>query len=180
MGAGAAGDIPLCVQGCIDNPYAFAIIGTWRAGRQQFFCPPTADCFWFCVFDLTSLKQVASFTAPSTSTSVPPELQSYLGKPGYALVFLTTAVPMHHAPQGALYDALLSMGAGAQLKKLEQLAEQYGSGSVGRCSYVLACSTDTADPQGFEDFSWLGQALLTLWLRPITVQGKTTYFLIQL
>ncbi len=127
------------------------------------------------MINLTTLA-VAVSVVTTDATTVPSEVQPFLGKPGNLLVFVGMVLSFDQVPQGALFTALKAAGAGALLDKAEQINTTLGTGHFTYFSYILVASAESDDVPGFEEFTYTaGNTVLTLQLMPITINGTTTY-----
>ena len=115
--------------------------------------PPEGNYYWFVVVDLVSLtvvvNEVQKATGAGTST-VPAAVKGHQGDPRYILFFATSSLPVGNLPQGDLYAFLMEAGAGCQLERVEQIAEQTGSNVVSFLAYALAATMNPSDGGGLE------------------------------
>lgn len=127
---------------------------------------PDADYYWFVVLDLKDLSVVANAVTENAS-EVPSSIVPYAGKQGYFLVCLSDRTHAYRVPTGALAKFLFQVGAGRELRCLEQMIEQLGTGTVVRFSYCLAATTDDGDLPGMEAMSVNGMSYLNIVFMPI-------------
>lgn len=107
---------------------------------------------WYVVVSLTDLSVVAN-EASESKDQVPASILAYQGKDGFFLFFITNAARGYTVPQGQVYDFLTQVGADFQLRALEQLIDQLGTGTITFTSYILGATTDSNDLPGFEVMS---------------------------
>ena len=92
-------------------------------------------------------------------------------------------VGLNVQPQGDLFNFLDLNGAGAELRRIDQFAEQFNCGSWGTFGYALVGVLGNSNAPGFESSS-LGQGtpgpFLTIQLMPSTVEVHTFYTPVQL
>jgi hypothetical protein len=144
-------------------------------GSNKILPPKPTPGYWFVVVDLTNLAVSASVVS-TDGTTVPPDVQPYLGQANKLLIFMTMVTSFNQVPQGALFAALKSVGAGVLLDRAEQINTTLGTGHFSYFGYILVATTDTGDSPGFEEFSFSdSNAVLTIQLMPITVDGNTIY-----
>ena len=158
-------------------PLAQLVIGegSWSPSGQQ----ENSSFLWLAVIDLTDLNMVTNGVSTDGST-VPSEINQYVGNPQYFLYVISNAAWGSVMPQGDLYTLLQKCGSGPKLARLEQIYAQIGTGFLGTFSYILAASLDESDQPGFEELSMTDFTLLTMGFLPVTIDGKTTYAPIQL
>jgi hypothetical protein len=168
---GIGTNVPMTVLG--------GALPTWASvvavGDKQILPTGLGTGNWFVIVDLTTLAFTASVVS-ADATTVPSEIQPYLGTPGNLLVFTSMVASFDQVPQGALFTALKTAGAGALLDKAEQMNTTLGTGHFTYFSYILVATADADGLPGFEEFTYTaGNVALTVQLMPITVDGKTTY-----
>lgn len=120
--------------------------------------------FWWVVVDLTvsSNLQVVVNTTSTDTTSVPSEVAKYVGSESHFLFFICCEQMTFNLPTGKLASTLHDIGAKSELRRLEQVIEQIGTGSVSEWAYILAATMDTKDAGGFEVNDNFNPALLTM------------------
>ncbi|HEY2769905.1 MAG TPA: hypothetical protein VGI87_05030 [Solirubrobacteraceae bacterium] len=150
----------------------------WIGGQNHFpNQPPDTAFIWLVVVDLTDLSVAASDV--SDGTGLPNAIAGYLGNSQYFLYAISNAAWAQNMPQGALYNALQKVGAGAQLSRLEQIYGTIGTGILGNFSYILAATMTQTDEPGFEALSMDHHTVLTMGFIPITINGQTIYAPVQ-
>ncbi|MEM9304961.1 MAG: hypothetical protein AAGE01_22810, partial [Pseudomonadota bacterium] len=127
---------------------------------------PNAQFYWLVVLDLQDLSVVANATT-TVASDVPASVAAYAGKPGYFLIMLSNRTWAAFAPTGNLAAFLSQVGAGRAFRRLEQLIEQLGTGTVVKFSYCLAATTDDRDEPGMEAMDLNGMSFLTIKFTPI-------------
>ena len=133
------------------------------------------NAYWFVVVDRQTLKAVANFTTQDNS-NVPAQLGPYLGNTEYLLIVSTQNLGSAYLPQGALYNFLVSEGAGSQLARLEQVYASFNCGTWGFMAYSFIAVLGNDGGDSFEASTIQDSALLqTVELAPIDVNGKVYY-----
>ncbi|MFC5050125.1 hypothetical protein ACFPK9_05840 [Rubritalea spongiae] len=128
---------------------------------------------WFAVIDRTTLEMPLSIIH-ADNTTVPSAIQPYLDDK-YILVVASVSLSMLDTPQGELFKFLDKYGAGRGLRRMINIATQFGCGSYGFMSYTLVNTLFPPEGQGpavgFErvDTEMNVSALLTIELRDIDV-----------
>lgn len=139
------------------------------------------DTFWFVVLDLTNPSGKALCEIEwKSNTTVPQEVVALSEKDNTLLCFSFINVFANHMPAGDLYQFLIQVGAGRQLRRIEQIVEQSGSNFLDVASYQLVATLDSNDEPGFEDLNWTNNAILTCELMPVEVAGHVVYSPVQL
>ena len=173
--ADQSSNVPLSVQGTLGYPDAVVAIST---RGQPFYGlwqqPAGQNGYWFMVIDLASLKQLASVFS-ADQNNVPSQVAPFVGQIDKLLIFASITMLGDHLPQGNLFATLKAVGAGALLDRCEQLATQLGTGTINPLSYTLVTTMDEDGRPGFEEFSFYGQAVETLSLMPVEINGQTVY-----
>jgi hypothetical protein len=173
--ADATENVPLSVLGTLEYPGAAAYISTYgQPLYQQWFSGPTSQANWFIVVDLTTLKGIVEL-ATQDYQDLPSEVAEYVGQGDKLLIYTTLALSLRNVPQGNLFNALKTIGAGPLLDRAEQISVQIGTGTLDAFSYILVATMDEGGVPGFEEFSYSYAAVETLQLMPVTIDGKTTY-----
>lgn len=133
---------------------------------------------WFAVIDRRTLEMPWSIIHDD-NTTVPPGIDPYLNDQ-YILVVASVQLSMLNTPQGELFKFLDKYGAGRGLRRMINIASQFGCGSYGFMSYTLVNTLFPADGAGpavgFEqvDTDMNVSALLTIELRDIDVSEAGT------
>lgn len=164
--------VPLSVVSTLNTQYHWATIGI---GPNILSQTPQQGCYWFVVIDRRNLNVVYNQTQPSGSTV--PNIAPY-NTTDYILVVATLGVGLNNQPQGALFDFLDVNGAGRQLRHVDQMARQFGCGSLGTFGYALVSVLGNLDQPGFELSQITNPGtgpFLTVQLMPINVGGQV-YF----
>lgn len=91
--------------------------------------------YWIVVADRRSLDVV--FNEYVTTYDQAPDIGAY-DTPDYMLLVATAQLGTGVVPQGAFYDFLYDNGAGAQLKRIVQVNQTLGCGSLVTVAYTLA------------------------------------------
>ena len=120
--------------------------------------------FWWVVVDLeasANLNVVVNTTSTDTTT-VPSDVQQYVGNPQYFLFFICSNQATYNLPTGSLAETLKDIGANTELTRLEQIIEQIGTGSVSFWAYILGATMDTKDAAGFEASSNFTPVVMTM------------------
>jgi hypothetical protein len=116
-------------------------IGIGQGTDHQLLTPgaPLDNSYWFCILDAKNpYQKVNELIVPGANNSVvPPALDAYMKNPSVIVALLTQNLRCTQVPQGALYNLLVSHGAGRELQRLEQLNATRGCGSAFSVSYVL-------------------------------------------
>jgi len=116
-------------------------------GKQQYYPPSVRDnSYWFSVYDRTSLAQVYSHVQADNADTVPADLSGKFDTTQYFLVVATRSLQSAYAPAGKLYSFLVDNGASTELKKLVQVYQQVGCGSLGIVSYSMAGTLGPGTP----------------------------------
>ena len=178
-------NIPLTIQvrnyGNLDTKIVLSSYGQPFYQVEAFTYYEKSNEYCVVVLQRSDLKIVTSFTFTDNS-SVPSQLSPYLGNADYTFIFTTNALSSANLPTGALYDWLISEGAGTCLKSLEQLYAGLNCGNWGAFSYALVGVFGSSDEGGaIEGMAVQQNALLmTLEYQPVTVAGNTFYTPIEL
>jgi len=162
--------VPATLMSSMPEQFGFTV----HLGDQAIQPPswPSDPAFWFLVLKLQDLSVVANEISTSAST-VPASVAPYAGKVGYFLIFVTQEARAGMVPTGELAQFLFQVGADRELRRLEQLIEQAGTGWIIRFAYTLGATTDDGDLPGMEAMSINDRTYLTLEFRPIEdAQGE--------
>jgi len=142
---------------------------------------PKEWAYWFLVLDRVSLDVVFNEVS-SSANSLPGGLSKY-NTADYILAFASTGVGLNNHPQGDLFVFLDKNGAGRELRRIDQVATQFNCGYLGTFGYALVGVLGDQDMPGFEA-SQISQPftgpILTVQLKPMDIDGKTTYTPVQI
>jgi hypothetical protein len=129
--------------------------------------------YWAVVVSRKDLSVLVNINF-TTNSVVPSEFTGYAGNDDYILILTTLSLHSDNLPVGAFYNFLIAHGAGAELKKLEQIYAALDCGSIGSMGYSLVTVFDQT--LGIENASFHGNFLLsTLQFTPFTVNNQTLY-----
>jgi hypothetical protein len=172
-------NVPLTINSTTYNNFFYAqmAIGTNVIQQQQQTGP---GYYWFVVLNRQTLA--IEFNQIQTQPDVAPNLGS-LNDTNHILLVGTMGVGLNNPPQGALFAFLSANGAGVQLRRVEQVAEQLNCGSLGTFGYALVSVLGNMNLPGFEA-SVIGSGaigpILTAQLMPTTINGTTVYTPVEL
>ncbi|MGJ8671477.1 hypothetical protein [Rubritalea sp.] len=161
----------------VQSPALF-IIGEGASAITHNAPPSPKSGLWFAVIDRSTLALALSIVHDD-NTTVPPEILPYLDDK-YILVVASVYLSMLHTPQGELFKFLDKYGAGRGLRRMINIATQFGCGSYGGMSYcmvnTLFSSSGMGPAVGFEevDTTYGASALLTVELRDIDLENGTS------
>ncbi len=165
-----AANVPLTIQTGISSNYSSRIV----FGSNSLYPDPTkSDLYWALVIDRTNLNIVQNFTF-SDGQSAPAQLQPYLANTQYILILTTQRIFSSNLPTGAFYKMLMSIGAGPELKRLEQIFAALNCGTWGSMGYTLVTIMDTTDGIEFSEISEYAM-VSTLELTPIQIGTGVMY-----
>ena len=170
--ANTALSVVSCQWGTAGTSYAMIGIGKTILHQQA---PTNSPSFWFVVIDRTNLNVV--YNALQTSPDQVPPISQY-NDSNHILVVATLSIGLNNQPQGALFAFLDVNGAGAQLRRIEQLAVQFNCGSLGTYGYALVSVLGNSDIPGFEASQVAGPQtgpILTVQLMPIQTPSGVMY-----
>lgn len=170
--------VPLSILSSRDTSYHWAKIGIGKNILSQ--SNPPQRAFWIVVIERATLTVV--YNQLQLQSNVAPNLGSF-NTPDYILCVATMGLGLDMTPSGAFFQFLDANGAGRALRRVEQLATQFGCGSLGTYAYALCSVLGNLDQPGFEACNVEGTAsgpYLTVQLMPIQVQGKTVYTPVEL
>jgi hypothetical protein len=172
-------NIPLTVVSNTANNFWWAQIGVGNnilTQQQQSGGP----YYWFVVINRYTLA--IEYNQLQTQPNLAPNIGN-LNTSDHILVVATLGVGLNNPPQGALFAFLDINGAGAELRRVEQVAEQFNCGSLGTFGYALVGVLGNQNVPGFEA-SEIGRGtvgpILTVQLMPTTYGGQTIYTPVQL
>lgn len=162
-------NVPLTIQCCLYNNYGNVVsIGS----NNLVLGYTTPNLYWAVVVDRTNLNVVANFTF-SDNSDVPSQLAPYSNS-GYILVLSTMQLLCTNLPVGNFYNFLVSIGAGKELQRVEQIFGSLNCGTWANLGYVLVTVMD--ETQGYDYSSYDQNAFLsTLELMPIQVGTGELY-----
>ena len=139
----ASTEVPLSIASApSSNSLSVVVIG-----KQQYYAPSVQDnSYWFSVYDRNSLAQVYSQVQANNADTVPADLSGKFDTAQYFLVVTTRSLQSAYVPAGALYSFLVNSGASVALKKLTQVYQQVGCGSLGIVAYAMAGTLGPGSP----------------------------------
>ena len=128
-------EVPLTIMSAPANNYTFGVV----IGKNPYYVPsPQDNSYWFGVYDRNTLAQVYSQLQTRDADTVPSDLAGKFNTDQYLLVVATCGLLSAYVPAGKLFSFLVDNGAGVELKRLTQLYQQVGCGSLGTMSYAMA------------------------------------------
>lgn len=169
--------VPLTIVSSLANNYYYAQIAI---GNNILSQQPSSWNYWFVVIDRRTLKVVYNELQQSANTA--PNIGTY-NSSDYLLLVATLGIGLNNQPQGALFQFLDANGAGRQLRRVNQVAEQLNCGSLGTFGYALVSMLGNLNAPGFEASQISGPAtgpILTCQLMPTNVNGQTYYTAVEL
>lgn len=149
-------------------------------GEHVYTQQPDHWAYWFMIIDRRSLKVVYN-ELHSTANEVP-DLGQY-NSDGYILALGTLGIGLNNQPQGDLFKFLDANGAGRHLRRVDQIATQFGCGSLGTFGYAMVGVLGDANQPGFEACQLIGGSvgpILTVQLVPMTIGNDICYTPVQL
>lgn len=170
-------NVPLTVVSSLANNYYY---GQIAIGDQTLKQDLKSWAYWFVVLDRHTLKVVYNEVQNSPNTA--PDIGSY-NSPDYLLVVATMGVGLNDQPQGELFKFLDLNGAGRQLRRVDQVAQQLNCGSLGTFGYALVGVLGNMNLPGFEASQISAPPtgpILTCQLMPSDINGQTFYTPVQL
>jgi len=170
-------NVPLTVVSSLGTEFPNATIAI---GDQKLEQNPKSWAYWFVVLDRSTLEVVYNQLQSSASTA--PDLGGK-NTDDYLLIAATMGVGLDNQPQGDLFKFLDLNGAGRQLRRIDQVAEQLNCGSLGTFGYALVGTLGNMDQPGFEASQINAPAegpILTCQLMPVEIDGKTLYTPVEL
>lgn len=172
-------NVPLSVVSNTNNNYFWAQMGIGsNVITQQ--AQSGGPYFWFVVIDRYTLAVV--YNQLQTQPNVVPNIGQW-NTSDYILCVATLGMGLNNPPQGPLFAFLDVNGGGAQLRRVEQVANQFNCGSLGTYGYALVGVLGNQNMPGFEGSAISNGVIgpiLTIQLMPSTIAGKTIYTPIQL
>jgi hypothetical protein len=131
----ATTEVPLTI---VASP-ATNFLSVVAIGNQKYYPPSVTDnSYWFSVYDRSSLQQVFSQVQANDADSVPADLSGKFNTAQYFLVVATRSLMSAYVPAGKLHAFLVDNGASVALKRLTQVYQQLGCGSLGTVTYLMA------------------------------------------
>jgi hypothetical protein len=160
------------------------IVYVGQGSGQQSFGPSPVDnsYWWYFLSNANPQKMLCGLTVPGTSnTTVPPGVDAYMTNPAVLFGIVTQSLSSFYLPQGALYDYLVTYGAGDALQMLEQANATLACGYIGQVSYVLAGQGGPRGgpfvPPSYEDSSLFHSSILQVSLASLP-SGQPPYSII--
>jgi hypothetical protein len=169
--------IPLSVISSLQRNYHWMQIGIGKTVLTQ---QPQQGGYWILVFDRRNLQVV--YNQVQTAGNVVPNLGAY-NTSDYVLVVATSGVGLDNQPQGPFYTFLDQNGGGRELRRVNQIAQQFNCGSLGTFGYALVSVLGNTDQPGFEASVITNPSLgpvMTVQLMPFQVNGQTYYTPVEL
>ena len=173
----SAANVPLTVVSSLSNNsyYGQIAIGDKTLAQQ-----PKSWAYWFLVLDRRTLA--VAYNQVHSSANTAPDLGS-LNNSDHLLIVATMGIGLNHQPQGDLFNFLDLNGAGRQLRRISQVAEQLNCGSLGTFGYALVGTLGNLNAPGFEASQITAPAtgpILTCQLMPNDIGGQTYYTPVEL
>lgn len=172
-------NVPLTVCSNTNNNFFFAQIGIGKNGLSQ-QQQSGGGYYWFVVINRQTLA--VEYNQIQTQPNVVPNIGN-LNDVNHILIVATMGVGLNNPPQGALFQFLDVNGGGMELRRIEQVANQFNCGSLGTFGYALVSVLGNLNLPGFEVSKIGGGSvgpILTIQLMPTTVNGVTSYTPVQL
>ncbi len=169
--------VPLTVVSSTSNKFYSAEMAI---GSNILTQQPSSWNYWFVVIDRRTLAVVYNQLQQSANTA--PNLGSY-NTSDYILIVATLGIGLNNQPQGDLFNFLDVNGAGRQLRRVNQVAEQLNCGSLGTFGYALVGQLGNSNQPGFEASQISGSSvgpILTCQLMPMDINGQTYYTPVEL
>jgi len=136
---------------------------------------PSSGSLWFVVLDRSNLSVV--FNELQSAPNTVPALTQY-NDSNHILIVATMGMGLNNQPQGDLFNFLDHNGGGIELRRIDQIATQFGCGSLGTYGYALVGVMGDQDIPGFEASIITAPStgpILTLQLMPTEVNGKISF-----
>ncbi|MCC8999936.1 MAG: hypothetical protein LM522_10650 [Candidatus Contendobacter sp.] len=176
----ADNSVPLSVVSSCDTQFLWASIAIGKNVLVQ-QSPSSGRAYWFVVIERSSLNVV--YNQLQKAPNVAPNLGSY-NSSDYILIVATFGLGLDVTPTGDLFQFLDLNGAGRELRRIEQIAQQFGCGTMGTFGYALVGVLGNQNLPGFEASNIAGTTVgpvLTIQLLPVVIPpGKTIYTPVQL
>lgn len=161
-----ASNVPLTIQAGISPNYGSQIvIGSKSVTPPKF----GSNMYWALILDRTNLAVKENFTFTSNNM-VPPQVTPYIEGSKYIMILTTMGLSTQNLPQGAFYDFLIESGAGAALKRIEQIFEALNCGTWGQAGYTFVTVLDKDPSTSGFDFSDIYEYALVSTLQFIPFQ----------
>lgn len=170
-------NVPLTVVSSLSNQSLYATIAY---GDHTLTQNPKSWAYWFVVFDRRNLEVVYNKTQDSAHTA--PDLGD-VNTTDYLLVVATMGVGLDNQPQGDLFNFLDQNGAGRELRRIAQVAEQLNCGTLGTFGYALVGTLGNLNQPGFEASQITAPVegpILTCQLMPGEINGEQYYTPVEL
>lgn len=171
--------VPLTVISNANNNFYFAQMAIGQNVLTQSL-PKGGGYYWFVVINRSTLA--VEYNAVQTQNDIVPAIGN-LNTTDHLLAVATLGLGLNIPPQGALFQFLDLNGGGSQLRRVEQVAQQFNCGTWGTFAYALVGILGNQNTPGFEDCAFGNGAngpFLTVQLLPSTVGGKTVYTPVQI
>lgn len=175
----ADNSVPLSVASSPNTQFLWASIAIGKNVLVQ-QSPSSGRAYWFVVIERGSLQVV--YNQLQKAPNVAPNLGPY-NTSDYILIVATLGLGLDVTPTGDLFNFLDFNGAGRELRRIEQIAQQFGCGTMGTFGYALVGVLGNQNLPGFEASNVVGTnfgPVLTIQLMPFIIQGKTIYTPVQL
>lgn len=169
--------IPLSVISGLGTQYHWMQIGIGKTVLTQ---QPQQGSYWILVIDRRNLQVV--YNQLQTSGGTAPNIGAY-NTTDYILVVATSGIGLNNQPQGPFYTFLDQNGGGRELRRVNQIAQQFNCGSLGTFGYALVGVLGNLDQPGFEGSVITNPSLgpiLTVQLMPFNINGQTYYTPVEL
>ena len=175
-------NVPLSIQTSVSDVSSPSIINI-GGNRLSFSDPAYTGLYWIVILDRSDLSVKLNINF-SSNNAVPPALAPFLpGNSQYIMILSTYNLSSANLPTGKFYNFLISEGAGAKLKTLEQIYAAFNCSSWGRMGYALVTVLNNSPSGSFEFKSETYNDQLmasTLLLDPIQIGSQTLYTPIEL
>lgn len=173
----SASTVPLTVVSALNTNFFFSQIAI---GDNILSQEPKSWAYWIVVLDRSNLKVV--YNQLHTSPNTAPDIGS-LNDSNHLLIVATMGVGLNRQPQGDFFKFLDLNGAGRQLRRVSQVAEQLNCGSLGTFGYALVGTLGDLNTPGFEASQITAPPtgpILTCQLMPNQIGGQTFYTPVEL
>jgi hypothetical protein len=128
-------EVPLSISSAPSSNYNPIV----AIAKVKYQAPSFHDnSYWFSVYDRYTLKQVFSQVQVANADVVPADLAGKFNTPQYFVAVTTRSLLSAFVPAGALLAFLVDSGASTELKKLTQVFQLMGSGTLGVVTYAMA------------------------------------------
>lgn len=167
-----ATNVPLTIQTTQNtNTDGVIVVGT---NRLSLAYGTYSNVYWAVVLDRSDLSVKANFTF-SDNSSVPSQLQPFLGNTQYVLILSTQGLTTTNLPQGALYSFLTGEGASTELNRIEQIYEALNCGTWGWVNYCFVGVLGSANTISYEFSTYEETLLSTLYFFPVSFGNGVLY-----